>query len=206
MFDSHIDLPCRTPAVLRPCRLASDFSRPRHSTAWARHAMCELTSAVSRRPVGDLPNFGFFRLPRGVLRLAFRVFPGYTRTFTKDTAVSEDGRNTARYAWIHLKCLIHNTQLRKTLKYNLWAFINDKRTQYTFGYLRNQLQKREGQLGATNASRQLIGINICIRYSCTLARYMFRPSDLPRLDPLTIPRPRVQSMWLTATWLLPPTY
>jgi len=32
------------------------FSRPRHSTA------------VERRPVGYLPTFGFFRLPRGVPR------------------------------------------------------------------------------------------------------------------------------------------
>jgi hypothetical protein len=28
--------------------------------------MCELASAVQRRHVGDLPAFGFFRLPRGV--------------------------------------------------------------------------------------------------------------------------------------------
>jgi hypothetical protein len=33
------------------------FSRPRHSTA------------VERRPVGYLPAFGFFRLPRGVSRI-----------------------------------------------------------------------------------------------------------------------------------------
>ena len=30
--------------------------------------MCELTS------VGDLPRFGFFRLPRGVSRLVVRIF------------------------------------------------------------------------------------------------------------------------------------
>jgi len=33
-------------------------------TAWAQHGMCELTSAVSRRPVGNLLKFGFFRLER----------------------------------------------------------------------------------------------------------------------------------------------
>ena len=32
--------------------------------ARARHGMCELKSAVSRRPVGDMPKFGFFRLQR----------------------------------------------------------------------------------------------------------------------------------------------
>jgi hypothetical protein len=30
--------------------------------------MGELASAVQRRHVGDLPAFGFFRLPRGVSR------------------------------------------------------------------------------------------------------------------------------------------
>ena len=62
-------------AALRPCRFASDFSRPRRSTTGARHGMCKLTSAVSRRPIGHLPRFGFFRLPRGASLLAVRIFP-----------------------------------------------------------------------------------------------------------------------------------
>jgi hypothetical protein len=32
--------------------------------AWVWHGLCELASAVQRRQVGDLPEFGFFRLPR----------------------------------------------------------------------------------------------------------------------------------------------
>jgi hypothetical protein len=36
--------------------------------AWERHGMYELASAVQRQHVGDLPDFGFFRLPRGVPR------------------------------------------------------------------------------------------------------------------------------------------
>ena len=45
-------------AMPRPCYAPTMpfFSRPRHSTA------------VERRPVGYLPAFGFFRLPRGVPR------------------------------------------------------------------------------------------------------------------------------------------
>ena len=39
VFDSH--MPCRVPAVLRPCRFASGFSRPRHSKAGAQHGVCE---------------------------------------------------------------------------------------------------------------------------------------------------------------------
>jgi hypothetical protein len=35
-------------------------------TAWERHGMCELASAVQRRHVGELSAFGFFLLPRGV--------------------------------------------------------------------------------------------------------------------------------------------
>jgi hypothetical protein len=47
-----------TLAMPCPCRALTMlfFSRPRHSTA------------VERRPVGYLPAFGFFRLPRGVPR------------------------------------------------------------------------------------------------------------------------------------------
>jgi hypothetical protein len=35
-------------------------------TAWERHGVCELASAVQRRHVGDLPALGVFLLPRGV--------------------------------------------------------------------------------------------------------------------------------------------
>jgi hypothetical protein len=47
-----------TLAMARPCHALTMpfFSRPRHSTA------------VDRRPLGYLPAFGFFRLPRGVPR------------------------------------------------------------------------------------------------------------------------------------------
>jgi hypothetical protein len=57
--DSH--LPCHAHAVLWPGRSESNFSR-------ARLGMCELIPAIGRRPVGYLPAFGFFRLPRGVPR------------------------------------------------------------------------------------------------------------------------------------------
>ena len=84
MFESHT--PNRAPAVLRPCRFTSDFWRQRHSTAEVWHGTRELSSAVSRRPVGDLPRFGFFRLPITVPRLASSNVSGYKRTFTKGTA------------------------------------------------------------------------------------------------------------------------
>jgi hypothetical protein len=109
-------MPCPCHALTMPF-----FSRPRHSTA------------VKRRPVGYLPAFGFFRLPRGVprrlfsdayqsssqrsipttvksgsstlqkKRLAVRVFPATTRTFTKDTALSEQGRDAAWHVWINAR-------------------------------------------------------------------------------------------------------
>ena len=49
---------CNAMPMPRPCHALTMpfFSRPRHRTA------------VERRPVGDLPAFGFFRLPHGVPR------------------------------------------------------------------------------------------------------------------------------------------
>ena len=61
-----------------------DFSRPRHSTAGARHGIYELTLVVYRRPAGDLPVFDFFQLPRGVSRFAVRIFPA-TRGLSRRT-------------------------------------------------------------------------------------------------------------------------
>jgi hypothetical protein len=44
-------MPCRARTLPRPCRSESDFSRPRHSAAWAWRCMCELASAVQKRQV-----------------------------------------------------------------------------------------------------------------------------------------------------------
>jgi len=75
VFDSHI--PCHAMPMPRSCRAPTMPFRKRllkattqhgRSAAWARHGMCAWTSAVGRRPVGDLPRFGSFRLPRGVPR------------------------------------------------------------------------------------------------------------------------------------------
>jgi hypothetical protein len=108
-----LEMPCPCHALTMPL-----FSRPRHSTA------------VWRRPVGFLPAFGFFRLPRGVprsllseayhfpsqlsipttvksgsstleKRLVVRVFPATMQTFTKDTALLEQGRSAAWHVWIN---------------------------------------------------------------------------------------------------------
>ena len=69
--------PHRAPAVL--CRGLEKSLLERHgqNTAGARHGVCELKSAVSRRPVDDLPSFGFFRLLRGHSRrlLARKLLP-----------------------------------------------------------------------------------------------------------------------------------
>ena len=87
--------PCRAPAVLRPCRSESDFSRPRHSTAGTRHVMCEWTSAVYRRPVGDLPRCGFFRLLCGHSR---RLLNRTLLPFADD-----DGDSRLYWMWTNLK-------------------------------------------------------------------------------------------------------
>jgi hypothetical protein len=96
-------MPCRAHAMPRPFRSESDFSRPRHSAAWARHDMCDIASAVQRRHVDALSALGFLRLPRGLPRsflirsvpirltegLAVRIFPATMRNFTNDTALSK---------------------------------------------------------------------------------------------------------------------
>jgi hypothetical protein len=85
----------------------------RHVAAWIWHVMIELASAVQRRHVGDLPAFGFFRLPRGVPRRLLSEayqsvklwdFPATKRTSTEDTALSENGSGEAWHgratAWV----------------------------------------------------------------------------------------------------------
>jgi hypothetical protein len=92
VFNSH--MPCRAHAMLRPCRFKSDLSRPPQSTA--RHCMCELTSAVSRGPVG--PRFGCFRLPCGHSRrlLTRMLLPFVT------CLICSDGGDNRLYRIIHL--------------------------------------------------------------------------------------------------------
>jgi hypothetical protein len=51
-------MPCHGHAVLKATSQG-------HGTARYEHGMCELTLAIQRRHVSDLPAFGFFRLPRG---------------------------------------------------------------------------------------------------------------------------------------------
>jgi hypothetical protein len=54
-------VPCHDHAVLKATSQG-------HGTARHGNGMCELASAVQRRHVGDLPSFGFFRLPLGLPR------------------------------------------------------------------------------------------------------------------------------------------
>ena len=67
-----------------------------------QHGICQLTSALSRRPVSDLPRFEFFRLPRGVSRLTVRIFPA-TNGLSRRT---RHGTNTVWYVWTSLKTAV----------------------------------------------------------------------------------------------------
>jgi hypothetical protein len=81
VFDSH--KPCRAPAVLKATSQGHGTARHGRGMAW--HDMCELASAVQRRHVGDLPAFGFFRLPRGAPRsLSEDTNPLNCRTSSSD--------------------------------------------------------------------------------------------------------------------------
>jgi hypothetical protein len=88
----------------RPCRnQTTPLRKRRYITAWARHGMCELTSAVSRRPVGDLPRFGFFRLTRGHSQ---RLLPRMLLPFVMWVICSDDDGDSRLYRIIHFYELI----------------------------------------------------------------------------------------------------
>jgi hypothetical protein len=98
----------------RPCRCESDFSRPRYSTAWAWHVWigfgrpetaCGRPARVLLLPATTRSStkvFFFRRVPiRQTVELAVRIFPATTRTFTKDTALSENGTGASWHVWIN---------------------------------------------------------------------------------------------------------
>jgi hypothetical protein len=87
LFPCHaVPRPCRTHTMPRPCSSVSNFSRPRHSAAWAWHGTCKLASAVQRWHVGNLPSFGFFRLLCGVHEGCYQKHtnPLHCRTSSSD--------------------------------------------------------------------------------------------------------------------------
>lgn len=57
-----------SPAVIRPSRFESDFSRPRHGTSCARHGMCEIVrngTARARHGMCELASKVAFDIPFG---------------------------------------------------------------------------------------------------------------------------------------------
>ena len=107
----------------RPCHILTMpfFSRPRHSTAVERRPVgyplalgfFRLPRGVPRRLLSEayqssLQRFipttvksGSNTLQKGrSVKLAVRIFPATTRTFTKDTALSEQGKGAAWHVWI----------------------------------------------------------------------------------------------------------
>ena len=98
-WTSQCDRVCFTHTTLCPCRAptmpASNFSRPRHSTAEARHGMC---MNYHGRPA----QVRFLPTTKRSFTIGSSDFSGYMRTFAKDTALSADGRGTAWDVWISL--------------------------------------------------------------------------------------------------------
>ena len=82
---------CHAMPMPRPCHALtmSFFLRPRHSMA------------VERRPVGYLPAFGFFRLPRAVPRRL--LSEAYHADFHEGHGTSEQGRGAAWLVWINTR-------------------------------------------------------------------------------------------------------
>ena len=109
-----------------PCRFASDISRPRHSTAGTRRAQVRFLPTTTRS-----------------LTIGRSGFSGYTPNFTKDKALSEDGRGTEWHVWISLTSsqlvkkfpASYATKIFKTLKTarhasQSWARYNQSSSSY----------------------------------------------------------------------------
>ena len=77
---THCDRLWFTHTMPCPCRASTTplCKRLLKATAWARHGIRELTSAVPRRSLSDL-SFGFFWLQRGISRKLFFTFTGWFR-------------------------------------------------------------------------------------------------------------------------------
>jgi hypothetical protein len=116
VFDSHI--PCSARAMPRSCHSERDFSRSRHSAAWAWLDVwisigCPKTACGRPPRVRLLP--ATIRIYTKVIRsipvrytvgLAVWIFPATTRTCPKDTALSENGRGAAWHVWIIHGCTV----------------------------------------------------------------------------------------------------
>jgi hypothetical protein len=98
----------------RPCRSENKFSMPRHSAAWAWHGMwisfgrpetaCVRTARVRILPatVRSSTKVVIRSITiRYTAELAVRIFPATVRTFTNDTALSQNGRGAAWHDWIN---------------------------------------------------------------------------------------------------------
>ena len=81
------------PCLIHTCHALTIpfFSRPRHSTA------------IDRRPVGYLPAFGFFRLPRGVPRRLLSEAYQFSSQRSIPTTVKSDSSTLQKKGYL-LNC------------------------------------------------------------------------------------------------------
>ena len=121
------------PCLIHPCHAAPMpsptmpfFSRPRHSTTverlLARVRLLPATTRSSTKLLSDAyqsqmqvasvkPNTvcmdeeksGSSTLQKRLSRTSSRIFPATIQTFTKDTALSEQGRGAAWHVWINAR-------------------------------------------------------------------------------------------------------
>jgi hypothetical protein len=100
VFDSH--MPCHDHAVLKR-RLKATAQRGMR-TEWYMWISIGRPEMACGRPARFLLLPATTQSPTNVVtrsRLAVRIFPSTTRTFTKDTVLSENGRSAARHVWIN---------------------------------------------------------------------------------------------------------
>jgi len=108
MFLSHLIYTVR-PCLIHTCH-AMPMPRPCHALNMPFFSRTRHSTAVECRPVGCLPTFGFFRLPRGVpRRLLTEAYQSYAQRSIPTT----------------VKTCSSSLQKRPSVKNNCWTSSSD---------------------------------------------------------------------------------
>jgi hypothetical protein len=110
-----------THAMPFPCHATNMpfWKRPLKATAGSRHGMCELASAVQRRHVGDLPAFGFIRLPHKEFQEGYHQKHTNLRcgwSVWNQATLIMDEVNEAYFGKDMSACIIYSTKIMITVQ------------------------------------------------------------------------------------------
>jgi hypothetical protein len=132
MFNSHLSCHAHAEPLPRSDHAVLKATSQGHSTA--RHGIFVLTSAVERQPVGDLPAFGFVRLPGGVPRrlLAEAYQSQMQAASVKPTFVMDEGQGNCRgTAWAQHAIDFNGPKMHCCQHWGITIFENNTQHTYT---------------------------------------------------------------------------